>query len=975
MPPRIRTRAEGQAGGVPAAAFLRSPRPTPDITLSVSHVKSLLTGPLLLLALARGGEARQAPPAEATGGVPPLRALLVGCDEYPYLREDLGPELYERDVRLHGPLNDVQLMRSTLERVCALEPERTEVLAGWGAERTRPTRANILAALERLRAAAGPGERVVVYLAGHGSQQRVQRDKGLEEPDGLDEIFLPADVRQAKQELGYVPNSLRDDELGAALRAIRDAGAEVLLLVDACHSGGLLRGGVSNPDDGVRMRGLDPALLGVRPEPAHERPAAGPAPLQRGWIGSASNERISALYGAQSYGRAPEMPAPRGGREIHGLFTYVLCQELERSGGAGSYQELSERVVSAYQAFPCGLTVPSAEGDLARGLTGGVVSGARLLCGLRGADPWLQLGRLAGVERGLVARVFKRRGDERPIARVEVREAGLFDARARLLEGELPEGLLFPAEVERRSYGDWRLPVAVVDARGRAFSGAALPAELRDFLARSPERFPRVEPAAADWWLVCGPPAAGADVGELLGLRPGASAGGFDFFGVRAASLGADLERIQKARVLCDYAASDLTSGWTGELELVLERKPPRGRPQRLGRDAVLHPGDQIRIALDKRSARIFDVNVFYVDANYRLVQLFPQGEQTPRLDAAVRGEKVLTRDEHGEWLTIVDNALGLEHVLVFATPRAAESSVVDLSFLKQDGVLRGRAAGGPFQNLLQRVAGGQDLRGESLAVSTDVEGTQSLLVTLRTEWGPLAPPAWPRTGVVALPSEPVLRAGQAAAPLAEEPGSDVPVPVPAPEGGSEATAKPAAKPSAAPAPRVAPEAPANPAAGTLAAPPSEEPAAAPPDPWQSAARVALLASPAGNGKSDVLLLGDDGVRAVLIDFEGGLARAQDLAALVRTRDFGADAAFVFAADGRWALYRTRAPAQFDLALCDRDLDGVADERWTRATDQAAWSRVTGVALPWLSQGYLWGKLTAKAEDCTERLSVLLRER
>src|SRR5262249_40897155 len=125
------------------------------------------------------------------------------------------------------------------------------------------------------------------------------------------------------------------------------------------------------------------------------------------WIGKDSDEHIAALYAAQSYGSAPEMTVPRGGSEIHGLFSYLLCQELERSGGRGTYEELNERVIAAYQAYPCEITVPGAEGDLQRDIrSGATTSTPALVCSLRDGVPWLGLGRPAGIEPGAVARVF-----------------------------------------------------------------------------------------------------------------------------------------------------------------------------------------------------------------------------------------------------------------------------------------------------------------------------------------------------------------------------------------------------------------------------------------------------------------------------------------------------------------------------------------------------------------------------------------
>ena len=63
----------------------------------------------------------------------------------------------------------------------------------------RPTRANIEREFRRLADRAGPGDQVFVLLAGHGDcQPESDPPHPLHpEPDGIAEVFLPADVRPA----------------------------------------------------------------------------------------------------------------------------------------------------------------------------------------------------------------------------------------------------------------------------------------------------------------------------------------------------------------------------------------------------------------------------------------------------------------------------------------------------------------------------------------------------------------------------------------------------------------------------------------------------------------------------------------------------------------------------------------------------------------------------------------------------------
>ena len=818
------------------------------------------------------------------GERPPVRhALLVGCSEYPSLRAALGKQ-YESELVLRGPERDVELVRDTLEHVLRLAPQHTRVLAGWKDDvATRPTHDNILAQLERLALEAGTGDQVIVYLAGHGSQQRVRKLKTEEEPDGLEELFLPADVRPAEKDQGHVPNSIRDDELGMHARAIRDKGADVWLIVDACHSGTLLRGGAGpESQGGVRIRGIDPALLGVTSE---LRGGPGARSDGGGWLDPAGETtRIAAFYGATSYGRAPEMMLPRGSTEAepHGLFTYLFCQELQRAGPETTYGELADRVVAAYQSFPCVLTVPTAEGDLPRDLAGGLPRDTELTCSLKSGVLFLSQGRLAGLEPGVeLALLDLAGGTERLAGRMVVTESSLFDARGKLLSGELAmEKGPWRARADARPLGDYGLALALVRADGTAAAMDELPAAARAALEAQAARFRIVgDPGTADWWIVL------AHDGGLL-LRPGPREGGFDVFGVGAEDLAARLTAIQRTRNLRRFAGSSFTAEWRDDLDVWVERRTARGW-QRRERDSVLRPGEAIKVLMQKKTDAIYDVNVFYLDANYGVQCL----RQSPRLAPTAREAIDLVGVQ-----TITDDALGLENVLVFATPRTQASREVQLCpVIEQRGLLRGSAPD-PFAELIEAVASGETMRSGPVRVA-DAGGTQSMLETLRTEWGELAPPPWPQ-----------------ALTLVERPRRD----------GKEDRVP-----------------------GRTAG--AEEP----PDPWGFGTRAALARS-GESGPFDLLLLGTTEVEVVLVDFDPPAAPAgASVAELVAQRKFDAEAAFGFGAC-RMAWYDRADRGVFDLALEDANADGVAESRWSRMGDAgSSWQRESRVALPWLSQAYV----------------------
>ena len=125
-----------------------------------------------------------------------------------------------------GPPNDVALMRRVLEsEPFKMTSSNIVTLAGWPQEpEQRPTRANIEKAFQRLAEQAGKGDHIFVLMAGHGSQQPANDDPDDPEPDGMDEIFLPADAAGWNGEAGRVENAIVDDDIRRWLGASADQG-------------------------------------------------------------------------------------------------------------------------------------------------------------------------------------------------------------------------------------------------------------------------------------------------------------------------------------------------------------------------------------------------------------------------------------------------------------------------------------------------------------------------------------------------------------------------------------------------------------------------------------------------------------------------------------------------------------------------------------------------------------------------------
>lgn len=234
---------------------------------------------------------------------------------------------------LRGPANDIRLMREVLD---ARGDFDIAVLADGVEGGTEPTRANILAALDRVVAEAASGDFVYIHLSGHGTQQG---DLDGDEADGLDEVFLPADTARTVPGTTVIPNAIVDEELGQRVTALRSKGADVWFVLDSCHAGSGLRAGSPR----VATRFVDPAALGLDlsavsssdAAPAVETPADDDLP-----------GKYLAFYASQSSEVAREIQIDEADPDSwYGLFSSRLAARLE-GNSALSYRQLFQAILS-----------------------------------------------------------------------------------------------------------------------------------------------------------------------------------------------------------------------------------------------------------------------------------------------------------------------------------------------------------------------------------------------------------------------------------------------------------------------------------------------------------------------------------------------------------------------------------------------------------------------------------------------------
>ncbi len=375
----------------------------------------------LLLALAAGR-------AEAF-----THALLVGVSYAD--RTDIA--------HLPGPGNDVAMLRAALIargmapgsiRVLA---DRLPAQAGFAAD-GRPTRAAIMAGFAELARLSRPGDLVLIHLSGHGSQQPTE--VSAEEPDGLDEIFLPEDVGRWDGGVGRVERAIIDDEIGVALDAIRAAGAFVVASFDSCHSGTLTRAAPGR----AATRAIAPGSLGI-PSPRATRSALGTARARETAPPiPAEGAGLVALFGAQPWQLVTEISVDLNGsgeRTPVGPLSYALARSL-REGGGRSWRELTARVLAEFDLAVLNngdsrRSDPMVEGDLDAPLPAMTAEPLRdvqaepQFPGPRGAIR-VMAGRLHGLGPGAMLTILDPVRPAQPLGRARVREAGLNESLAML---------------------------------------------------------------------------------------------------------------------------------------------------------------------------------------------------------------------------------------------------------------------------------------------------------------------------------------------------------------------------------------------------------------------------------------------------------------------------------------------------------------------------------------------------------------
>jgi metacaspase-1 len=237
-------------------------------------------------------------------------AVIVGISDY----ANFGPEI---GGDLPGARNDARDFRDVLIAQKGFAPENIRMILDGEATRDR-----IVGELKNwLPSVVQPGDLVVFFFAGHGSQMW---DTNGDEEDGLDETICPTNVVK-----GDTRNDIPDDELNAMLKGIPTD--NIVVVLDNCHAGS----GTRSVTPFSRPRSLDRIASTDVPKPPNATSTqtttadATPASVLEIAASQADEVAVDAEWPAE--GGAPST--------FNGAFTRNFVRNLWQSPAA-SYEEI-----------------------------------------------------------------------------------------------------------------------------------------------------------------------------------------------------------------------------------------------------------------------------------------------------------------------------------------------------------------------------------------------------------------------------------------------------------------------------------------------------------------------------------------------------------------------------------------------------------------------------------------------------------
>ena len=382
----------------------------------------------------------------STGCAQTKHALLVGVGQYP---SNSGWD------QLHAE-NDVALLYTTLKQQNFSKSHITRLL------NEAANKKGIVRAIEQqLIAKVKKGDIALLALSGHGQQTT---DESGDEIDGLDEAFVPIDSPKDYVQGEYEgANLLRDDELGVLLQQLRrklGKDGQLIVLIDACHSGTSTRGYGTSRGTSTIMASPDyiKRLTKTRKDAnsAEQIKEKGLASLINIYSSSAQQLSYEHSFDGKQYG----------------VLSYAFCAALKKATKTTSYRDLFKRIRQTVQ-LSGKFQNPEIEGN-----TDLVVFKNQLV----ETAPYtkvtiidfdgikLDAGTLQGFQKGAKIGFYKgaKTNANKPFVRGEVTNTTLLSSEV-VLDGNVSDNDLLQARayIEEKSFGELsvRLQLDIVDAQ------------------------------------------------------------------------------------------------------------------------------------------------------------------------------------------------------------------------------------------------------------------------------------------------------------------------------------------------------------------------------------------------------------------------------------------------------------------------------------------------------------------------------
>lgn len=230
--------------------------------------------------------------------------------------------------------NDLTYMLKTLQRQ-GFELNNIMVLKD-----SMATKAGIESALKAFAKKLKPKDIAIIHFSCHGAQ--LQDDNG-DEPDGLDEVLVPYNAVYSGTNGDLTKDSanyFRDDLFGKYVRDCRaklGADGDLLVLINACHSGTITRGS-------GKVRGGKAAIIGKNTVLATGKGSEKTQQFKDGLEGD-DNLATYIIYSAASANELDKEVTDNEQLPL-GSLTYAFSAALEQLPGHISYRGLFSRIQS-----------------------------------------------------------------------------------------------------------------------------------------------------------------------------------------------------------------------------------------------------------------------------------------------------------------------------------------------------------------------------------------------------------------------------------------------------------------------------------------------------------------------------------------------------------------------------------------------------------------------------------------------------